>query len=350
MKCINRKRRKSVKRRQTNSTNRWEFRQKRKNRRKLVGILFFLILAVLAMAAGLFLITRTSVASYESKTYSKSVAKNELYTNQICVSSKDVAYDKFNPEIELDSAGLFQLEESETIYAENIHEKVYPASITKMLTAYLALKYGNLDDVVTVGENAMNVPWDSSKAYLKLGDQLTLRDLLYSLMLASGNDSAVAIAEHISGSEEAFVSLMNEEANKMGATNTHFTNSHGYHDDNHYTTAYDLYLILNKCIENEEFVKIITDDSYSVEVKQVDGSMRKMTWRQSNMFLTGEYEIPDNITLLGGKTGTTLKAGACLILYVEDSNSKPYISVVMGAESKTDLYESMNKLISTIGN
>ena len=112
----------------------------------------------------------------------------------------------------------------------------------KILTLYLALKYGTLSDIVTVSDNAVAVPSDSSVAGLRSGVQLTLEDLLYGLMLPSGNDSAVAIAEHISGSVDAFVELMNKEANALGATNSHFVNPHGYHDENHYTTAYDLYL------------------------------------------------------------------------------------------------------------
>ena len=100
----------------------------------------------------------------------------------------------------------------------------------------------------------MAVPSDSSVAGLRSGVQLTLEDLLYGLMLPSGNDSAVAIAEHISGSVDAFVELMNKEANALGATNSHFVNPHGYHDENHYTTAYDLYLIFNQGILNQNLL------------------------------------------------------------------------------------------------
>jgi len=196
----------------------------------------------------------------------------------------------------------------------------------------------------------MDVPWDSSKAWLQLGDELTLEDLLYSLLLASGNDSAVAIAEHISGSHEEFVELMNEEALKYGATNTSFMNAHGYHDEDHYTTAYDMYLLFNQCIKDEKFVEIITTPRYRTEIVETDGDIRGMTWTQSNQFISGEYDVPENIAVLGGKTGTTDKAGACLILYVEDIEANPYVSIVMGADTKAGLYESMSALISTIHN
>ena len=101
-------------------------------------------------------------------------------------------------------------------------------------------------------------------------------------MLPSVNDSAVAIAEHISGSVDAFVQLMNQEAHALGATNSHFVNPHGYHDKDHYTTAYDLYLIFNQGIQNEKFVDIISSPSYTTDIKEPDGSVRSVTWRQSN--------------------------------------------------------------------
>ena len=185
-------------------------------------------------------------------------------------------------------------------------------------------------------------------AYLKVGDQLTLEDALYALMLPSGNDSAVAIAEHISGTEEEFVRLMNEEANKMGATNTHFVNAHGYQDKEHYTTAYDMYLFLKEALKNETFVEIISAKSYSAYVVSKDGSTRKMTWNQSNKFVNGQRSTPSGITIIGGKTGTTYDAGACLALYGKDSNDKSYIAIIMGASSPRNLYDNMTFLWAAI--
>lgn len=194
----------------------------------------------------------------------------------------------------------------------------------------------------------MAVPSDSSVAGLRSGVQLTLEDLLYGLMLPSGNDSAVAIAEHISGSVDAFVELMNKEANALGATNSHFVNPHGYHDENHYTTAYDLYLIFNQGILNQKFIDIISSATYTTDIKEPDGSTRSVTWKQSNLFVNGTRTAPENVTVIGGKTGTTDEAGACLVLYEQDSQSRPYISIVMGAESKNALYNTMDSLLSTI--
>ena len=187
--------------------------------------------------------------------------EGELFANQLCVSNENVSLNDFEVASSLHAAALFGVDQKKVFLSEHMHDRLFPASTTKILTLYLALKYGTLSDEVTVSKNAVSVPSDSSVAGLREGEQLTLEDLLYGLMLPSGNDSAVAIAEHISGSVDAFVQLMNQEANALGATNSHFVNPHGYHDKDHYTTAYDLYLIFNQGIQNEKFVDIISSPS-----------------------------------------------------------------------------------------
>lgn len=289
-----------------------------------------------------------SVTEYEKNYYNHSLYREELFANNLCVANQNIELNGYQMDGSVHAAALFGVKQKEVFFADNIHERLYPASTTKILTVFLALKYGNLSDIVTVSNRAASVPWDSSVSGLREGEQLTLEDLLYGLMLPSGNDSAVAIAEHISGSMETFVELMNEEAHKLGATNTHFVNPHGYHDNEHYTTAYDLYLIFNQCILNDTFMDIISTPSYTAVITEPDGSVRNVTWKQSNLFLNGTYAPPEGITVIGGKTGTTDEAGRCLVLLNTDMASNPYISIIMGAQSKTDLYDNMTSLITEI--
>lgn len=288
------------------------------------------------------------VTEYETTNYDTYLYEGELFASQLCVSDTNVPLNDFEAASSLHAGVLFGMSQQKVFYSEQIHDRLFPASTTKILTLYLALKYGTLSDIVTVSDNAVAVPSDSSVAGLRSGVQLTLEDLLYGLMLPSGNDSAVAIAEHISGSVDAFVELMNKEANALGATNSHFVNPHGYHDENHYTTAYDLYLIFNQGILNQKFIDIISSATYTTDIKEPDGSTRSVTWKQSNLFVNGTRTAPENVTVIGGKTGTTDEAGACLVLYEQDSQSRPYISIVMGAESKNALYNTMDSLLSTI--
>jgi len=269
-------------------------------------------------------------------------------SNALCVADSDVSLAGFTNDSSKTASGLFDLSGSKVLEAKSIFTKVYPASTTKILTAYLALKYGNLDDTVTVSENAVNLESGSQMCGLKAGDKLSLHDLLYGLLLYSGNDAAVAVAEYISGSADAFVALMNKEAASMMAASSHFANPDGLHDDNHYTTVYDLYLIFNECIKNETFTTIIDTPSYTGTITHADGTQERITWKATNYYFQGYADPPANITVLGGKTGTTDEAGSCLILYTKDSNQKPYISIIMDASNKTNLYEMMNELLSNI--
>ena len=320
-------------------------RRKRRSKIRRVFVPLFLIIVIIVVS---FCINPSAVTAYEKRHYNRSMKQHELFASSLCVADENVSLESFQTEDKLGAGGLFEVKQQKVCYAKDIHKRVYPASLTKILTFYLALEYGNLSDVVTISKNATSVPADSSSANLRVGDQLTLLDLLYALMLPSGNDSAVAIAEHISGSVEDFVLLMNEEARKMGATHTNFTNPHGYHDEEHYTTAYDLYLMFQKCIEKKEFVKVISAKDYQVKITKADGNTRTVTWKQSNQYVNGLQETPENVTILGGKTGTTNAAKACLILYCKDQHLNPYISIIMGSETRTDLYANMTALISTI--
>lgn len=326
-------------------------RRRRRNRKRELRIrLTCTALFTLSIIACVIFITASHnrVKAYESIKYSASVHQTDLFADDLCVANEDVDFEAFHTNDEFHGALLFDIENQEILYSERVNEQLYPASTTKIMTAYLALKYGDLDDYITISENAVDVPSDSSTAHLQKGDVLSLKDLLYALMLPSGNDSAVAIAEHISGSTEAFVELMNEEAVLLGASNTHFVNPHGYQDKEHYTTAYDLYLIFNECIKNETFLQIIASTSYDAAITQSDGSTRTVTWPQSNQFISGGREVPDGITLIGGKTGNTFDAGSCILLYGHDSEYTPFIAIMMGATSRRNLYDNMTFLLRAI--
>lgn len=288
------------------------------------------------------------VEEYETTKYEKHVQNVEFFSENLAVSNEETNEISFKTVNNFNSLFLVDNATNEVLVSENIHKKIYPASLTKMMTFYLAMKYGNLDDVMTVSQKAVNVPLDSSRANLKTGDQIPLNDLLYALMLPSGNDSAVAIAEGISGDVDTFVELMNEEAMLLGATNTHFVNPHGYSNENHYTTAYDLYLILHQCMQYDLFKQIVNTSSYKTKVLQANGAYRMMEWVQSNYFLNGNANIPDNILKLGGKTGTTDESGACIALYIVDNNQNTYLSILLGCDTRTALYNTMTKVLTAL--
>ncbi len=290
-----------------------------------------------------------SLAAYESSEYKKTTYKAEGVAEKLCVNSEeDISYKSVNTDMALSAAGLFSLDDEEVLYGRNIYKKIYPASTTKILTALVALKYGNLDDVVTVSKTATQFPPAASLCGIKEGDKLTLRELLYGLLIPSGNDAAVAIAEHISGSVEEFAKLMNKEAYNLGATHTHFVNPHGLHDDNHYTTAYDLYLIFNQCIQYDEFIEIVSATKHDMAVTSANGTARTIELETTSLYGLGEAEKPEHLTVIGGKTGNTGEAKRCLILLSKDGQGHSYVSIVMGAETKPLVYENMNKMLNAV--
>ena len=151
------------------------------------------------------------------------------------------------------------------IYEDSAKEKKYPASVTKILTAILVLENCELDDVATVSEKSIsNIPSGYVIAPLFAGEKMSIEDLLYALMLKSANDAAYVLAEHVGGSVEGFSDMMNKKAKELGCENTHFVNPNGIHNEEHYTTAYDLYLISKYAMQNEKFAKIVSTYQYTL--------------------------------------------------------------------------------------
>ncbi len=288
------------------------------------------------------------VSDYEVN-LNKSLYTGELFASDLVVVSEDINIVDFSVNGDDSYASLlFGVDDEVAYYAEAANDKLYPASTTKILTAYIALKYGNLEDEVVVSENAINLPSDSSMAGIQPGETYTLYDLVNGLMLCSGNDCGVAIAEHLSGSVDAFAELMNEEANALGATNSHFVNPHGMPDDDHYTTAYDLYLIFNAAIQNEDFMDIISQTTYVSTYLDASNAENQHTWTTTVRYKKGTETSPSNVTVIGGKTGTTNAARSCLVLLEEDDVGNQYISIVMGASSANMLYDVMTPLIESL--
>ena len=182
------------------------------------------------------------------------------------------------------------------------------------------------------------------------GDTMTLEQAINYLLIFSANDVAIAIAENIGGSYDKFVALMNKEAVNIGATGTHFVNPHGLHDDNHYTTPYDLYLILNEAVKYDLIRKILPQSEYNTVFVGDDGDSKSIAVTATDAYLTGDVDPPDGITVIGGKTGTTELAGHCLIILSQNGKGNDYITVLMKTESLEELYDGMNSLLSQIPN
>lgn len=283
-----------------------------------------------------------SVASHEQgKTL-------DTFASGLCVTAGDVSQGTDVDMSEAGAAGLFDIAAGSVIYAKNVHEKLNPASLTKILTALCALKYGNLDDMLTASESVYISESGAVKLGVAAGDTMTMDQALYALLLRSANDVAVMVAEHIGGSVEGFADIMNEMANSLGATNSHFVNPHGLTDPNHYTTAYDLYLICNEVVKYDKFIEIIHTQNYTSVYHSGSGGEKTIDVTTTNAYLKGEIPMPGNVTVIGGKTGTTNAAGNCLILYSKNKSGNPYISIILQSKDRTTMYSEMTDLLSEV--
>lgn len=275
----------------------------------------------------------------------------DYFSSKLCVTN-DVNFgsDSVSSSSVAEGAGAFNVDTHQVLYSQNIFEKLYPASTTKIITAYIILKNCDTNATVTVSHDAANPGNSSSVCGLKEGDVMTVGDLLYGLLLESGNDAAIALAEYYSGSIEAFAQEMNNTAKSFGATNTNFVNPSGLPDENHYTTVYDMYLIFQNAISLESFVNIISSQTHDVSYTNASGAAVTKTFKNTCGYLTGAYKAPENITVTGGKTGTTGEAGYCLVLLSQNAKNERIISIVYKADGKRDLYTLMNDILSGFAN
>lgn len=242
------------------------------------------------------------------------------------------------------SAVLYCADDKEYIYSDSAAKTTAPASLTKLLTASVMLKYMSPEDIVTVGSEQHLVELDSSKCFISEGNRLTVRDLLTGMLLCSGNDAAytaaVSTARTVSGDPsmsddeavKSFVDLMNQTAAQIGMSDSHFVNPDGWDNEDQYTTAADLVRLAVYAYEIPEINNIVGTFEKSV----VFDSGESITWKNTNLLLDPESEFYSK-DAVGMKTGTTDKAGCCLIAAFS-KNSKTYYSVVTGCGADSERY------------
>ena len=262
----------------------------------------------------------------------------------VCLGKVDVKAADYWPDApETLSPGVILMEESTgtILYEKNMDEAHYPASITKIMTTLLALENGNLSDMVTFSDDAINNTEGSGIAR-DYGEQMTLEQCLYGVMLESANECAYAVAEHVGGTVENFVDMMNAKAKELGCSNTHFANPHGLQDENHYTTAHDMALIAQAAYQNETFRIIIGTKMYTIPPtnKHAEETVLRnhhdmlCTYHNANR----KYLYP---YCVGGKTGYTATTNSTLVTYAE-KDGMTLICVVMNTQSPNQFIDTVN--------
>lgn len=226
---------------------------------------------------------------------------------------------------------LIEANTGKILYEKNSNDVRFPASTTKIMTAILTVENCNLDDVATVSHNAVySIPYDYTHASLKEGEELTIEQLLYALMIPSANDAAIVLAEHISGSVEEFAKLMNKRAEELGCKNTHFVNPNGIHSKDHTSTSYDLALIGKFAMQNSIIRKIVSTTQFTLPATNKYSKTDRIFNNSNDLLSTYSRYYYEGTT--GVKTGYTGEAGNCIIASAK-KNDFEVILVVLGGES-----------------
>ncbi len=288
-----------------------------------------------------------------------------LIINNISLVFADTPTEPELPVVFGEAYVLIDQNSGRVLISKNADVKMYPASLTKILTALIAVEYIDADELLVTGYEANEVPWDSSLAGIKPNESILFENLLRGLLIPSGNDAANVIAMEVARRESGdefisyndamilFAKLMNEEAQKLGATNSHFISPHGYHDDDHYTTAYDISLIAREALKNDLIKQICSEKMFkgygAGDKRTVDMYTQEYTWDNTNLLLGGRLASADYIykNATGVKTGSTSEAGYCLIATATNSDEENLMSVVM--KSKTPFIWSDSKNLLNYG-
>ena len=266
-----------------------------------------------------------------------------LFLLIIVISNNFTVFADDELSVDAKAALIVEKNTGKIIYEKNSETQNYPASVTKILTAILTIENCKLDDTATVSQSAISqIPSGYVVAPLFIGEQMKIKDLLYALMLKSANDAAYVLAEHVGGSVEGFSEMMNKKAKEIGCKNTHFVNPNGIHNDDHYTTAHDMYLISNYAMKNDIFAKIVSTYQYKLPATNKYPNNDRIM-ENTNDFINPKSGYYNKI-VKGIKTGTTLQAGNCLITDSSE-NGLDFITVVLGAKTSNSKFSETRKMI-----
>ena len=234
------------------------------------------------------------------------------------------------PDINAESALLIDNKTNKVLYSKDMNRKMFPASTTKILTAILVLENHSLDEKVTASYNAvMTIPSGYSTASIQIDEVITVEQLLELLLVHSANDAANVLAEYTGGSIDSFVAMMNTKINELGLSDTHFTNPYGLQDNNHYTTAHDLAIIMQYCLKNDDFRKIAGQASCAIP--STNKSEPRKYSSTNELLIAGNSNYYPN--LIAGKTGYTSEAGECLVSAAYNDNLE-LVGVILNSNNR----------------
>lgn len=324
------------------------------NSRKLRISILLILVCKIALLSGCNFINTYEVnepLSISSTANLPIVRPSGLADENVVIPYDAYVYD--TPDVEYEAGLLVNESRHSVVCAVNPHKRIYPASMTKVLTGIIvmeAIEQGeiSLSDTVVVGKPIEFNEDNVAVLGLQPGDYITIEELLHGLLISSYNDCAILLARRISGSVSNFTELMNAKAAELGASNSHFVNPHGLHDNNHYTTPYDLYLIFKEFLTKDVLVQIDSNSNYDLIMYREDEKII-IPLTATNAFLSNSFEMPTGYSITGWKTGTTEKAGNCIILeFIKNETDERFICLVSNAKGHDALYQNVEDMLKEI--
>lgn len=292
----------------------------------------------------------TAVSSVSNKKTVKSIL-NPIFENRDVMSYAEITADTKKLNIKSKNGILIDTVNHKVIAEKHGDTKIYPASMTKVMTLIVAVEnIKNLDDTFTVTNEIIDplIEEEASRAGFDPGEKVTVRDLLYGAILPSGADATIALADYVAGSEREFVELMNKKVNKMGLKNTHFMNSSGLHDEFHYSTPHEMALIMEYAIKNETCKKILSTYQYTTSKTEQHTDGIEL---YSTMFSRMYGNEAETVSIIAGKTGYTTEGGNCLVSYAENESGGKYVLVTTDATgSYMPIYDAIDAYAENVGN
>ncbi len=268
----------------------------------------------------------------------------------IAILAKDAPNSDNADKISSEAALLVDATTNKIIFNKNAHKTEAPASTTKILTALVALKYADQKATRKIGDEVIIDEDNIVMCDYRIGDDVPFDVLLHGALMKSGNDAAAALALFTSPTMDDFIAKMNEEAKRIGATNSHFMNPHGLDQDNHYTTAYDLYLLFNEAIKNPQFIEAIGCKEYNSTFNRstdYGDYIIECSYSNGNAYVNGSKKAPSYVNVIGGKSGYTDNAQRCYVMLAESGGHK-YIFVTMKCATRDIMYDDLSYLLTLV--
>lgn len=321
-----------------------------------------LILCIVFIMASIFVLSCSQKSEKPENAFSIKNVKNvnqgisskytfaKGFSEDIAVLPLDAPNSEGSENLKSEAALLVDLTEGKILFNKNAHMREYPASITKIFTAYLAIRNGNFEDRC-MGDEVV-FPNDSMLCDFRPGDVIPFDIVLHGALIQSGNNAATALACYVKDSVPEFVAYMNEEARKLGATQTNFVNCNGLSDPNHYTTAYDMYLMFKEAVKYPYFVQTIGCAKYTNTFKRttaINTYVIKAQYENPNEYLRGVRQPKEGIKILGGKSGHATSAKFTYVM-LSEYNGHKYASITMKANNYTEVFDDMDYLSDVIIN